>query len=687
MPPAQVIAGGKEVQLQFDFWGDELERKLVRAIAQIRLSPGERFSVRSSDRRLVPLGAELYVLCCPVPSSLDLAIPVGAGSRHPRLLLGEEDVRALRSRSSPLRRRILGRLHDFKAVWDATLAPTPESKIPPGPEKLAPEDRLLVGAYLSLLEKTQKDVRRGVEALIEYVRLTQHSDFEPLAIDTQSGEVLFLLSVGFDWLYADLDDEQRALIRRRLWELADVCWGYLGYGRRDYAQAHYLGCALGLIAFSLLFPDEHPRAREWGGHCAGVLKLVLSLLPPDGFYAHGVNLWIYEFGFLLRWLELFRTAGGLDLWPDGGVLRCASGFRDAATSPDGLCGLAFGDPQYRVGGDSWCHYLIAARTGSGEARGLGDRLLELPVEGVDFRSAPARRRIYEHLWFPEDVHPVELREGLRSFPDGAQFFVRTSGTLFTFRSGPPMGAHRYAAGLTGGYGHSDPCNGSFLYYAGGSLAIAGPGPVYRRDTALHNVITINGQGQIGDSAVWAPGFIPPSALAPRADVNVAGKTVTATVDSAPCYLPHLGVRLMRRSMLIDAGRCIVGADVVELLSDASIEWNLHSWLDFALIEAKAMLAFRIGGAGGNRLYCRVPPDTQWESGLSEFVPAYPNNGTRDKFIRLICRGKAARFFWCITCGEDREPQILARDAQVSWQFGDGTEMTFDGITIHQVERV
>ena len=683
MPSAKLKAGETEYELQFQFWGDELHRHILRAVVKISSFRSEQIVVSIVDPRLVPLEAQFYAVRLLKPSPFPFDIPAERLQSHPRLLIHENDLLALRQNQTAARSESLQRIHEFIPNWDRSLAVTPESKIPDGPESLTPEDRLLISAFLAVSEPSSVNIKRGIKSLLDYCALTEQPGFAPLTIDTQSGETLFLLSVGYDWLFLHLgtDDEKR--IRKRLWEIADICWNHLGYEREDYAQAHYLGCGMGLLAFSLVFWDAHSRAREWSFHFVGVLKLVLSMLPEDGFFPHGINLWIYEFGFLLRWLELLRSGGGLNIWPQTAVMSNASLFRAAATSPDGLRGVTFGDPQYRVGGDSWCHYLIAAQTGSGKARWLGDFLRDLTVDGVDFRNAPARRRVYEYLWLPENVKPVRTPDGTLAFPDGMQTFVRTSDSLFTFRSGPPLGNHRYEAGVTGGYGHSDPCNGSFLLYEKGSLLIAGPGPVYRRDTSLQNIITIDGRGQIGDSAVWMPDFLPPSFHTPMADIRTSGSTIASTVDLAHSYLPHLGVQMLRRSIFVEPGQYILGVDIVTLADAASIEWNLHSCEEFNRLAEGRVLKFKIG-AGSNRPSALVtfsPEKVTWKTGLSDFVPAYPNSGERDSYLRIACQTDNAVIIWCICIVEGLPELQLRKSNHATWMFPDGTVADFDGTWI------
>ena len=683
MPQVTIKAGECEQEMQFQFWGDEFHKHLLRAVVTLRSLRSNHISIRSGDSRLIPVEAQFYAALPLKPTPFQLDIPAESYHQHPRLLINRDELAELRQGRSAQRSVSLQRIRELIPTWDRSLVVTQESKLPAGDESLAPEDRVLIGAFLALLEPTTENIDRGVKSLLEYCALTEQPGFSPLTIDTQTGETLFLMCVGYDWLFHSLRPEEEQLIRNRLWEIATICWGHLGYERSDYAQAHYLGCGMGLLAFSLLFRDTHPRGHEWSNHLTGVAKLVLSTLPDDGYFPHGINLWIYEFGFLLRWLELLRSCGGPSIWPSSRMLTNASAFRFAATSPDGLNGITFGDPQYRTGGDAWCHYLIAARTGSGQARWLGDFLRDLPVAGVDFRSAPSRRRVYEYIWFPEAVEPAIPSEQIQVFPDGGQVFARKDDTLFTFRSGPPLGRHRSQTGITGGYGHSDPCNGSFLVHHKGSFLVAGPGPVYRRDTSLQNVITINGEGHLGDSTVWMPDFIPDSHHSPAPDIRTSGGNLTATVDLAPAYLSHLGVKSLRRSIFVDAGEYILGVDVVALARPAEIEWNLHSRRDFTQTGDGGVLSFTMGAGADSPtvLITSTSEKLTWTTGLSDFVPAYPNSGDRDQFLRVACRSDNAMILWCI-CLTDRLPEMqIQQRTRASWIFPGGAAAEFDGMWI------
>jgi len=214
---------------------------------------------------------------------------------------------------------------------------TAESKCVPGPERLSGEDRVLISAFIAIVNEKTDEIQQALEEYRGYVDETGRPDFEPLGIDTQAGEVLFILSVGYDWLFSWMSEDERAVAWERIEQVAQICSSYLGKERTDYGQAHYLGCGLGLLAYSFLAADYGLDGLVWTEELRGALDCALALLPDDGSYPHGINLWIYEFGFLLRWIELFRSCAGDNLWLSRGrALGRAAAFRAATLSGDAM---------------------------------------------------------------------------------------------------------------------------------------------------------------------------------------------------------------------------------------------------------------------------------------------------------------------------------------------------------------
>ncbi len=513
IPVLGIRYGSVDAEVRESFWGDEIQCSVLRFISRIACDGNGELALSSPDPFIVPKRAILYRTAALTATDRDVSLREDLVGIHPRLLFTPNDIPALRLKARGSHRKKWDTILAMMGSWDLPFEKTAESKTIEGPERLSSEDRVLLSAFIALMSPDDENVRRALGAYRSYIAETGRADFEPLRIDTQAGEVLFTLSVGYDWLVSFLSPDEERAAQQRLRDVADICFAHLGYKRHDYGQAHYLGCGLGLLAFSFVTWENHPQSKSWAAWLRGALESALQLVPEDGFYPHGINLWIYEFGFLLRWIEMLRACTGEDLWQAHPGLAHASRFRAATLSPDGLLGVTFGDPQYRTGGDSWCHFLIAARTGSREAQRVGTLLEDLPHAGVDFRSIPARRRLYEFLFFDPTIEPQAPVSGVSHFADGGQVCIKSATSVFTLRSGSPIGMQRYVQGEYGAYGHSDPANGSFLLRNARSFVANGSGPVYRRDTRLHNVITVDGQGQIGDSTVWLPDFIPPEMLA------------------------------------------------------------------------------------------------------------------------------------------------------------------------------
>jgi len=625
LPVLRLLTGTEEVHGKYYFRGDEEVTGELRVTFACEHGLGEVVTLRSTDSRLRPVRAQvlanLPARAVPQPVRLRTALR----GVHPRLVVSAAEVTALREQLrgplAPHWRRVQALV---KSSWGRRYQTTPEGKVLPGPERLTGADRALIAAGCALLQPERKTMAWAQRTFFAYLRETARPDFGPLSIDTQSGEVLYVLCAAYDWLQPTLSPAQRTRAKKLLWEIAAICRRHLNPERRDYAQAHYLGCGLGLLAFSFLFWDEHPDAPAWAAELRGALARVLAMLPADGFFPHGINLWIYEHGFLLRWLELFRQCTGEDLWRATPYFAAASRFRAAATSPDGRNGVTFGDPQYRVTGDSWCHLLIARHTGSAEAQALGEQLLAPSPEGTDHRHAPPRRRIYELLWHDVSRQARAPGEGVTIFPDGGQIFVRRGDMLFTLRAGAPLGRQRRAAGEVGGYGHSDPCNGAVLVWRGGTFVGSGPGPLYRRDTALRNLVTIDGRGQVGDGCVWYPDFLAEGFIPPEPRVTVRGRIVTLRTELAAAYLPHIGVRRHTRMLTIAADGSLRGEDIVELAQSAEIAWRWHTWAkvgtsggEFTLRGPGCTAQLSVAAEAGTKI--RVQPE--------QFVAAYPHAGT------------------------------------------------------------
>jgi len=180
-----------------------------------------------------------------------------------------------------------------------------------------------------------------------------------------------------------------------------------------------------------------------------------------------------------------------------------------------------------------------------------------------------------------------------------------------------------------------------------------------------------------------PDFIPSSQLGARPEMRVEGEIVSATVDLSSAYLPDLGVQSLRRSILVHPGRYIAGVDLVNLENESSIEWNLHSWKNFSHDGNSNELTFTVdaGASEPMTVVCHASLPATWQTGESEFVPAYPNDGKRDSYLRICSSGKEAAFFWFIHISGELPTIIPTSVRRGTWAFGNGVALNFDGIWI------
>lgn len=645
LPVVRLHTGHEVVTGKYYLLGDEELTGELRVMFPCQQGLGLQLRFETEDAALRPRTAQVMgnLPAWAPPQAVTLRDELRG--QHPRLVLDAAGFARLRDELRGRKAAHWRRLRKLvRESWALPYATTPEGKILPGKERLTGADRALIATVVAQLQPTTKHTAWAKRTYFAYLRETARPDFGPLGIDTQSGEVLYLLCVGYDWLHDAMTPRERTRAQKRLWEVAAICRRHLDPARRDYAQAHYLGCGLGLLAFAFLFWDEHPFAQSWAAELRGAFARVLAMLPADGFFPHGINLWTYEHGFLHRWLELFRQCAGEDLWKATPYFAAASRFRAAATSPDETCGVTFGDPQYRVVGDSWCHLLTANRLADTAAQSLGERLLNQHPQDTDHRHAPPRRRVYELLWHRPAVRGRSPADEIVTFQDGGQVFVRRGDTLITLRCGAPLGRQRRAAGEVGGYGHSDPCNGAVLVWRGGTFVGSGPGPLYRRDTALHNLLTIDGRGQIGDSCVWFPDLLEERFIPPEPVVRRRGDTVRITCELAAAYLPQLGVRRHTRVIVIAGDGSLRGEDEIELAAEAEITWHWHT-----RAKVKPMGGdFDLSGPGCRaRLAIEPETGTQLRVQSERFVAAYPHEGTVGREITATRAARRTVFRWTL----------------------------------------
>jgi hypothetical protein len=105
--------------------------------------------------------------------------------------------------------------------------------------------------------------------------------------------------------------------------------------------------------------------------------------------------------------------------------------------------------------------------------------------------------------------------------------------------------------------------------------------------------------------------------------------------------------------------------------------NMHSWEEFVPVAGEQGGVFSL--PGGVRYVLLAPSTAMGKTGLTEFVPAYPNDGTRDYFMQSAVRASETRFIWCHLFTPEPLPAVdPAGHSTFHISFAGGLSLLFDG---------
>ncbi|MGJ8611998.1 MAG: DUF4962 domain-containing protein, partial [Octadecabacter sp.] len=157
--------------------------------------------------------------------------------------------------------------------------------------------------------------------------LLETASWDPMGItsraytDEWAYRVCNALAWGYDWLYDQMNDEERALVRGALLERT-----------RDIAEHAIINAKIHLFPYdshavrsvsltivpaciALLGDDEDDEARAWLDYCIEFLFTVYSPWgDSDGGWAEGTNYWMMGMAYLIDAANQLKSFAGLDLY-------------------------------------------------------------------------------------------------------------------------------------------------------------------------------------------------------------------------------------------------------------------------------------------------------------------------------------------------------------------------------------
>ncbi len=405
--------------------------------------------------------------------------------------------------------------------------------------------------------------------------------------DLGAAELLFGMAVAYDWLYEHLSERDRAGYRAEIARHARILHQLLvdrkKWWARDYLQNHNYVNAMSIAVAGVALHGEEDEATWWLEAARANFEEVARLLSPDGASHEGLGYWGCGISALLKYhfatREIFTDQNLLA----GDYFGKASLFRLHASLPGFRENVNFADsPTLEWCGPGYLLRALAAAKGDGLAQWLADRVSAARA-GKRSGLGSARLSWLDLVWFDPTVQP-ESPIGLPRhalFGNLGIYITRSdwsdSATWFFFKAGPPQGHLAAERGVLAG-SHIHPDTGTFMLWADGGWVVVDDGYVMKKRTENHNVLLVNGTGQLGEGQTW---FVKAASMprreAPRISLTTTGAgRHTLEAELAPAYPEGVGLLGWKRRVDIIGGDAFEIRDDVVLRGTGTIESLIHT---------------------------------------------------------------------------------------------------------------
>src|SRR5215471_7344473 len=276
-------------------------------------------------------------------SSLNSKLRPELMGAHPRVYFTDAELATLRQRAhgseKELWTRALGSVRALKGD------PPP----PPAETRRAQNEVALAIAEAAFAYKMEGD-RKYLDAARKYMDAAVSYDvwgysYNKPNVDLAAGHLLYGMGVGYDLLYHDLSEADRARYRDKIIKQARLLYDYYKPkpGRTySYSQTHVFIpiSGLGIAAYAVY--DEAPDAPQWAALSRAIYDRVLQTLSPDGYYYESYEYWIFVMPWIIHYLDAHEHTTGENLFNQPG-LRQTHLFVAHSMVPGGQTMFDFGD--------------------------------------------------------------------------------------------------------------------------------------------------------------------------------------------------------------------------------------------------------------------------------------------------------------------------------------------------------
>lgn len=472
--------------------------------------------------------------------------------------------------------------------------------------------------------------------------------------DLAAGHMLAGLGLAYDWLYADLTEDERQRFREKLAPRVDrvaragieqtAPWN------NSYMQNHQWVTLGGMATAAFALSDEVPEAASWVALAHNKFATTLETLGDDGASHEGYGYWEYGLEYIMRYTELAETCLNIDLYrneqgePNPWLANNAA-YALYLSLPRGMWTrqqsiLDFADcPRNHWHGPGYLLRNLARRFSSSPYRGCAQWLAaQFEDAGADTKYSGGQ--VLNFAWYDSEIEeetPSAAQLPLfHHFKDVDIASVRSSwepdATLLAVKCGPPLGHRHCKSGINYGAGHVHPDAGHFILVAGGEVLFRDSGYTHSKQTANHSCLLVNGQGQKGSGKKWFD--FDPWKRDPRAprisEMNWTSQRTRIACDAAAAYAPELGVRKYERVFDFDNNRTLTIDDVVETVEPAELEWRLQVEGSLEEVEPKVWKTQQ----GEMTAVIRLEADGELETAAGELITNEHIRAEKKKYLAI-----------------------------------------------------
>lgn len=455
--------------------------------------------------------------------------------------------------------------------------------------------------------------------------------------------MLYRLPRAYDWAWDSLSESERAQVRAVMKRRAQDAWdsGEVGRGvghlNRPY-NSHGNRTWHKLAECAIAFLGENPEAETWLDYAVNKFYAAYPVwADDDGGWHEGVSYWGGYMGKVTAWLQVAKTALGIDGFKKPFFAQV--GDYPLYVAPPGSPNMGFGDLSYRPPPRSWggtMEFFVRAAaadpTRASHAaywRWWAERWEMARAEGIAGFLYDATLPAPPPAKAPTDLPPSKIFRGIGVASLHTSLLDSANDVHLLFKSSP-----------FGSQSHGHNPQNSFQLNAWGEALLTTC--VYRdlhgsdfhmrwaHSTRAHNAVLVNGEGQIPYSAA-ATGRIGDFQLTPKWDY-VEG-------DALAAYAGKL--TRARRKIVFVKPDLIVVCDDLAAPQPATFQFMLHALGPFTVDEAAARLSAQQPRAGVSVQYLSPVPlgFRQWDGYEPKPTREFPNQwhveaGTTNRLSEL-----------------------------------------------------